>query len=78
MLLTMYDTRTNLSSQVAREVKKYYGQKLYKAVIPRNVRLSEAPSFGQPINIYDKSSKGSTSYMNLAAEVIKANKRGDT
>lgn len=78
VLLTMYDTRTNLSSQVAREVKKYYGQKLYKSVIPRNVRLSEAPSFGQPINIYDKSSKGSTSYMNLAAEVIKANKRGDT
>ncbi len=78
VLLTMYDTRTNLSSQVAREVKKYYGQKLYKSVIPRNVRLSEAPSFGQPINVYDKSSKGSSSYMNLAMEVIKANGRGDT
>lgn len=78
VLLTMYDTRTNLSTQVAREVKKYYGAKLYKSVIPRNVRLSEAPSFGQPINIYDKSSKGSTSYMSLASEVISANtKRGD-
>ena len=78
VLLTMYDTRTNLSTQVAREVKKYYGAKLYKSVIPRNVRLSEAPSFGQPINIYDKTSKGSTSYMSLASEVISANtKRGD-
>ena len=77
VLLTMYDTRTNLSMQVAGEVKKYYGEKLYKSVIPRNVRLSEAPSFGQPINIYDKHSKGSACYMNLASEVIKANaKRG--
>lgn len=71
VLLTMYDTRTNLSLQVAKEVKKYYGSKLYKSVIPRNVRLSEAPSFGQPINVYDKSSKGSSAYMNLASEVIK-------
>ena len=78
VLLTMYDTRTNLSMQVAREVKKYYGSKLYKSVIPRNVRLSEAPSFGQPINVYDKSSKGSSCYMALASEVIQANmKRGD-
>lgn len=78
VLLTMYDTRTNLSVQVAREVKKYYGAKLYKSVIPRNVRLSEAPSFGQPINVYDKSSKGSACYMNLASEVIQANmKRGE-
>jgi len=77
VLLTMYDTRTNLSMQVAGEVKKYYGEKLYKSVIPRNVRLSEAPSFGQPINIYDKHSKGSVCYMNLASEVIRANgKRG--
>ena len=74
VLLTMYDTRTNLSVQVAREVKKYYGAKLYKSVIPRNVRLSEAPSFGQPINVYDKNSKGSSCYMSLASEVIKANK----
>ena len=74
VLLTMYDTRTNLSLQVAEEVKKYYTNKLYKSVIPRNVRLSEAPSYGQPINIYDSTSKGSESYMSLAREVIKSNK----
>ncbi|MBQ7900838.1 MAG: ParA family protein [Clostridia bacterium] len=73
ILLTMYDTRTNLSVQVADEVKKYYANKLYKSVIPRNVRLSEAPSYGQPINIYDSTSKGCESYMSLAREVIKAN-----
>lgn len=74
ILLTMYDIRTNLSMQVADEVKKYYGSKLYKSVIPRNVRLSEAPSYGQPINVYDSTSKGCESYMSLAREVIKANK----
>ena len=74
IVLTMYDTRTNLSVQVASEVKKYYADKLYKSVIPRNVRLSEAPSYGQPINVYDSTSKGSESYMSLAREVIKANK----
>lgn len=74
VLLTMYDSRTNLSMQVADEVKKYYSSKLYKTVIPRNVRLSEAPSYGQPINVYDSTSKGSESYLNLAREVIKANK----
>lgn len=75
VLLTMYDVRTNLSMLVAEEVKKYYKEKLYKTVIPRNVRLSEAPSYGQPINYYDKSSKGSQCYIKLAKEVIKANKR---
>ncbi len=74
IVLTMYDTRTNLSVQVADEVKKYYADKLYKSVIPRNVRLSEAPSYGQPINVYDSTSKGCESYMSLAREVIKANK----
>ncbi len=74
VVLTMYDTRTNLSVLVADEVKKFYESKLYKSVIPRNVRLSEAPSFGQPINVYDKTSKGCESYMSLAREVIKANK----
>lgn len=74
VLLTMYDSRTNLSMQVADEVKKYYSSKLYKTVIPRNVRLSEAPSYGQPINVYDSTSKGSENYLNLAREVIKANK----
>lgn len=75
VLLTMYDVRTNLSMLVAEEVKKYYKEKLYKTVIPRNVRLSEAPSYGQPINYYDKSSKGSQCYIKLAKEVIKANKK---
>lgn len=74
IVLTMYDTRTNLSVQVADEVKKHYADKLYKSVIPRNVRLSEAPSYGQPINVYDSTSKGCESYMSLAREVIKANK----
>ena len=75
VLLTMYDVRTNLSMLVAQEVKKYYGDKLYKTVIPRNVRLSEAPSYGEPINYYDKSSKGSEMYTKLAKEVIKNNKK---
>lgn len=75
VLLTMYDVRTNLSMHVAEEVKKYYKDKLYKTVIPRNVRLSEAPSYGQPINYYDKSSKGSLCYVKLAKEVIKNNKK---
>ena len=75
VLLTMYDVRTNLSMLVAEEVKKYYNDKLYKTVIPRNVRLSEAPSYGQPINYYDKSSKGCQCYLKLAKEVIKKNKK---
>ena len=74
VLLTMFDVRTNLSLLVAEEVKKYYKDKLYKTVIPRNVRLSEAPSYGQPINYYDKSSKGCQCYIKLAKEVIKKNK----
>ena len=74
IVLTMYDTRTNLSVQVADEVKKYYGEKLYKSVIPRNVRLSEAPSYGLPINAYDSTSKGCESYLSLAREVIRNNK----
>lgn len=74
IVLTMFDGRTNLSMQVADEIKKYYPDKVYKSVIPRNVRLSEAPSYGQPINVYDKHSKGAVSYKNLAKEVIKKNK----
>lgn len=74
ILLTMFDGRTNLSSQVADEIKKYYPDKVYKSVIPRNVRLSEAPSYGQPINVYDKHSKGAIAYKNLAKELIKKNK----
>ena len=74
VLATMYDGRTNLSIQVLDEVKKYFPQKVYKTVIPRNVRLSEAPSFGEPIISYDIASKGAESYLNLAIEVISKNK----
>ena len=70
-LLTMYDIRTNLSNQVVKEVKKYFDNKVYKTVIPRNVRLSEAPSFGMPITMYDPKSKGASSYEKLAKEFLK-------
>ena len=69
-LLTMYDIRTNLSNQVVKEVKKYFGDKVYKTVIPRNVRLSEAPSYGMPITIYDPKSKGAKSYIKFAKEFM--------
>lgn len=72
-LLTMYDARTNLSNQVVKEVKKYFEDKVYKTVIPRNVRLSEAPSYGMPITIYDPKSKGARSYEKFAKEFLKWN-----
>ena len=74
VVLTMFDARTNLATQVIEEVRKYFKQKVYKTVIPRNVKLSEAPSFGLPIAVYDKTSKGSVAYMNLAKEVLRDNK----
>ncbi len=70
VVLTMFDARTNLSIQVVEEVKKYFGNQVYRTIIPRNVRLSEAPSFGLPIILYDEKSKGAESYMDLADEVI--------
>lgn len=75
VLLTMYDPRLNLTLQVVDEVKKYFPNKVYKTTIPRNVRLSEAPSFGQPINYYDAASKGAQSYAELANELISHNKK---
>ena len=72
-LLTMYDIRTNLSNQVVKEVKKYFNDKVYKTVIPRNVKLSEAPSYGMPICMYDARSKGAKCYEKFAKEVIKIN-----
>ena len=72
-LLTMYDIRTNLSNQVVKEVKKYFNNKVYKTVIPRNVRLSEAPSYGLPITEYDPKSKGAKSYIKLAKEFLSMN-----
>ena len=74
VLLTMFDARTNLSIQVVDEVKKFFPEKVFKTVIPRNVRLSEAPSFGQPIIEYDKHSRGAECYDQLADEVITRNK----
>ena len=74
LLLTMYDGRLNLTLQVVKEVKKHFGTKLYSTTIPRNVRLSEAPSFGMPVNYYDAGSKGATAYLDLAVEFIKRNK----
>lgn len=74
VLLTMYDSRLKLSGQVVEEVKKYFGATVYNTVIPRNVRLSEAPSYGQPIIAFDKNSKGAQCYKKLASEVIKMNK----
>ena len=71
VLLTMYDSRTNFSAQVASEVKKYFKSKVYNVAIPRNVRLSEAPSHGKPAIIYDKSSRGSKAYVELANEIIR-------
>jgi len=70
IVLTMYDERMNLARQVAEEVRNHFGEKLYKTVIPRNVRLSEAPSFGKPIILYDIRSRGSEAYVSLAREFI--------
>ena len=76
VLLTMYDGRLNLTQQVVAEVKKFFPKKVYATAIPRTVRLSEAPSFGQPILYYDKNSKGTTAYQDLAAEFLAANGKG--
>ena len=70
VLLTMFDGRTNLALQVAEEVKHYFPGKVYATVIPRNVRLSEAPSHGKPITAYDRSSRGAEAYTALAAEFL--------
>lgn len=70
VVLTMYDSRTNLSTQVTEEVRRYFHDKVYNTIIPRNIRLSEAPSFGLPITLYDEKSKGAESYIELAKEVI--------
>ena len=73
VLLTMYDGRLNLTQQVVEEVKKYFPRKVFSTVIPRGVRLSEAPSFGMPIMYFDKSSKGSIAYLALAQEILNNN-----
>ena len=70
ILLTMFDSRNNLSHQVAQEVKTYFKGKVFETVIPRNIRLSEAPSHGKPVLLYDVHSKGAESYLNLAREIL--------
>ena len=74
VLLTMFDGRTNLALQVAEEVKRYFPGQVYSTVIPRNVRLSEAPSHGKPINYYDRTSRGAEAYSDLANEFLKQNR----
>lgn len=71
VVLTMYDSRNNLSSQVAADVREHFGDKVYQTMIPRNVRVSEAPSFGKPVLLYDLSCAGSQAYVGLAREVVK-------
>jgi chromosome partitioning protein len=70
IVLTMYDERTNLAKQVAEEIQQSLGEILFKEIIPRTVRLAEAPSFGKPVLLYDIRSKGAQSYLNLARELI--------
>ncbi|NCT41755.1 MAG: ParA family protein [Alphaproteobacteria bacterium] len=75
VVLTMYDQRNNLTAQVENDVRGHFGDKVYKTVIPRNVRLSEAPSFGLPAIVYDMKSSGSQAYIKLASEIIKREKQ---
>ena len=75
VLMTMFDSRLRLSNQIVDEVKKYFGEKVFSTVISRNVRLSEAPSFGKPILLYDALSSGTRNYIDLAQEVLKRNQR---
>lgn len=77
VLLTMYDSRLNLSRQVAEDAREYFGPKVFKNVVPRNVRLAEAPSFGKPIILYDVASVGAQAYMNVAKELIERTAQGD-
>ena len=76
VLLTMFDGRLNLTLQVVNEVKRYFPDRVYKTTIPRNVRLSEAPSYGLPVIYYDKASKGAKAYTDFAKEFLKANRKG--
>ncbi len=77
VLMTMYDSRTNLSRQVVEEVRGYFQGKVFRTIVPRNVRLSEAPSYGQPITAYAPTSPGAVAYKLLAAELVQGDKKGD-
>jgi len=74
ILLTMFDVRNNLSSQVAEEARRHFKEKVFTTIIPRNVRLSEAPSFGKPIILYDAASRGALRYLELANEIMSSSK----
>lgn len=76
LLLTMYDERTNLSAAVASDLRDFYGQQVFETVIPRNVRLAEAPSYGKPITLYDAHSKGAEAYFQLGKEIIAHDTKG--
>ncbi|MGX6649167.1 ParA family protein [Maricaulaceae bacterium MS644] len=76
VVLTMYDKRNNLSAQVAADVREHFGDKVYDTVIPRNVRVSEAPSFGKPVILYDLACSGSQAYLKLAKEVVRQERKG--
>jgi chromosome partitioning protein len=78
VLLTMYDSRTNLSDQVAAEVRRFFGGRVFDTVIPRSVRLAEAPSYGQPITVYDPVSRGAQAYRALAQEVLARGRQPST
>ena len=78
VVFTMYSPRLNLTMQVVEQVKKYFGSKVYKTTIPRTIRISEAPSYGQPINFYEPHGKGSEAYMDLAIEFVKSNRPHDS
>ena len=74
VLLTMYDSRLNLTDQVVREIKKYFADKVFKTTVPRSVRISEAPSYGEPIGYYDKSNRGALAYQRVAEELMERNR----
>ncbi len=77
VILTMYDTRLNLSRQVAADAREYFGPKVFNTVVPRNIRLAEAPSFGKPIILYDVASVGAQAYMGVARELLERHRQGD-
>ena len=75
MLLTMYDSRLNLTNQVVGEIKKYFADKVFRSTVPRSVRISEAPSYGEPICYYDKANRGALAYQRVAEELLERNGR---
>ena len=78
ILLTMFDKRNRLSFEIANEIKSYFKSKVFNSVIPRNVRLSEAPSYGKPVILYDINSSGAISYLNLTKEVMENDRKFET